>query len=145
MFQEPRKFILEHIRKMESYQPGLQTSDQNIIKLNTNENPFEPIPEVLEAMENAVKKGCLRLYPNPTSSELRKEIAQHYKLKSEQVLLGNGSDEVLRLVLQGTLGKTDTLLMCEPSYSLYPILVASLNANLEKQELKENWHCDWKA
>ncbi len=142
----PENFVIEHIRKMQGYVPGLQPQSQNkerIIKLNTNENPFPPSQQVLTALKKAIDSQRLQLYPNPTASELRKCVAESFDLSPEYVLLGNGSDEVLSILLRSLLLSKDALLMCQPSYSLYPVIVQLLNAKIFFTDLKEDWHVNF--
>lgn len=84
------------IEQLEPYIPGEQLDDSSIIKLNTNENPFPPSPNVIAAIEEEARTK-LQLYPSPAVDNLREEIGGCYGLKKEQVFIGNGSDEVLAL------------------------------------------------
>lgn len=88
------KYWNDKVREIEPYVPGEQPKDRKYIKLNTNENPYPPSDKVLEAMRNAVN-GDLKLYPDPTCSELTSEIANYYKLDENEIFIGNGSDEIL--------------------------------------------------
>ena len=105
-----------------AYTPGEQLDGTNIIKLNTNENPYPPAAAVLEEIQEGLRR--LRLYPNPNSDRLRRELAVYHGVEMNQVLVGNGSDEILRLLVQAFIGKGDVLAVVEPSYSLYPVLAA---------------------
>jgi histidinol-phosphate aminotransferase len=82
------------VHNLEPYVPGEQPKLANLVKLNTNENPYGPSPKVLEAIQ---QENCdrLRLYPDPTSHELKQTIADYYKVNTANVFVGNGSDEVL--------------------------------------------------
>jgi histidinol-phosphate aminotransferase len=82
------------LRRLSPYVPGEQPRDRQFIKLNTNENPYPPSPLALEAIRRAAGEG-LRLYPDPSCTELREAIAARYNVKPEQVFPGNGSDEIL--------------------------------------------------
>ena len=88
------KYWNNKVRELEPYVPGEQPKDKKYIKLNTNENPYPPSKRVMEVMKNAVN-GDLKLYPDPTCSELIDELAEYYSLDKEQIFIGNGSDEVL--------------------------------------------------
>jgi histidinol-phosphate aminotransferase len=90
------KYWNERLRALSPYVPGEQPKDQ-VIKLNTNENPYPPSPLVIEAIRQAAGEK-LRLYPDPESLELREAVAAAYHVKPEQVFAGNGSDEVLAFV-----------------------------------------------
>jgi len=98
------KFWGDIIKKLEPYTPGEQPKDLNLIKLNTNENPFGPGQSVLRE----IKRNCediLRLYPDPESNGLRKALAKFHNLPIESVFVSNGSDESLAFIFQGLLKK----------------------------------------
>ena len=122
--------IRPHIRKLHGYVPGEQPKIPRLIKLNTNENPYPPSPRVLEAIKNAVD-GRLRLYPNPTAERLRDKLAAFHDCAPENIIVGNGSDELLALATrvfvepvasQGVSRSRSTIQYFTPSYSLYPVL-----------------------
>jgi histidinol-phosphate aminotransferase len=120
--EEARALVREAIRRMDGYVPGLQPAPgQKLVKLNTNENPFPPSPRVLEALHAAVS-GTLRLYPSPEAAPLREQAARLYGLTPSQVLCGNGSDEILALLMKTFVGEGETIAWFQPSYSLYPVL-----------------------
>jgi len=126
---KPASLVRPSVRKLHAYVPGEQPKIKGLIKLNTNENPYPPSPKVLEAVRQAVD-GRLRLYPNPTAQPLREALAKLHRCKSENIVVGNGSDELLALatrafvepygVSQAT-AKTKVQYFT-PSYSLYPVL-----------------------
>ena len=92
----PATHVLPHIQAHSSYVPGEQPlCGQKVLKLNTNENPYPPSPNVVAAINDEISK--LRLYPNPTSFPLREAIAELHDLEPNQVLVGNGSDDILNL------------------------------------------------
>ncbi len=120
--EEARALVRGAVRQMNGYVPGLQPRPgQKLVKLNTNENPFPPAPGVLEALHAAVT-GTIRLYPNPEATPLRETAARIYGLTPSQVLCGNGSDEILAMILRAFVGEGETAAWFEPSYSLYPVL-----------------------
>src|SRR5688572_2000162 len=84
------------IRELHGYVPGEQPQIPGLIKLNTNENPYPPSPKVLKAVKAAVDDR-LRLYPNPTADGLRAKLAAHHRCPPENIIVGNGSDELLAL------------------------------------------------
>jgi len=90
------KFIRPLVRGLCAYVPGEQPKIKGLIKLNTNENPYPPSPKVLAAVKNAVD-GRLRLYPNPTAQALREKLARLHDCQPENIIVGNGSDELLAL------------------------------------------------
>ncbi len=116
------------VRSMNAYVPGLQPSPgQRLVKLNTNENPYPPSPKVLEALRSAID-GSLRLYPSPDAAALRGLAAKRYGLAAEQVMCGNGSDEILALIMRAFVDEGDTVGFFQPSYSLYPVLATMARA-----------------
>ena len=84
------------VRRLHAYVPGEQPKIRGLIKLNTNENPYGPSPEVLEALREATN-GRLRLYPNPTAERLRERLAKFHRCGAENIVVGNGSDELLAM------------------------------------------------
>src|SRR5499427_10659032 len=87
------------VRRLEPYVPGEQPKIKGLIKLNTNENPYPPSPKVLAAIKVAV--DCrLRLYPNPTAQPLREKLAKLHGCKPENIIIGNGCDELLAMALR---------------------------------------------
>jgi len=121
----PRKVV----QKLEAYVPGEQPKVWDIVKLNTNEFPYPPAPEVLEAIR-AEATEAVRRYPNPTSQPLRQVLAHQCGFAEENILVGNGSDENLRLLAQAYLEPGDALAVVDPTYSLYPVLAAMFEGRL---------------
>jgi len=115
------------VRKLHAYVPGEQPKIQGLIKLNTNENPYPPSPKVLSAIKAAVD-GRLRLYPNPTSHALREKLAKLHRCSPANVMIGNGSDELLALAVRTFVEPGATVQYFTPSYSLYPVLADSHGA-----------------
>lgn len=114
------KFWSDIVHKLTPYVPGEQPKMNNLVKLNTNENPYGPSPKVLEALK-AEAADTLRLYPDPNSDALKAVIAQTYGLSPNQVFVGNGSDEVLAHVFQALLKHEKPLLFPDITYSFYPV------------------------
>jgi len=113
---------------MEGYVPGLQPAPgQKLVKLNTNENPFPPAPRVLEAIRSA-SSDALRLYPDPSASLLRERAASLYGFDPSQVVCGNGSDDILAIVMRTFVDEGDAIAFFQPSYSLYPVLASIARA-----------------
>ena len=120
------------VRGLHAYVPGEQPKIKGLIKLNTNENPYPPSPRVLRAVRAAVD-GRLRLYPNPTAERLRKKLARLHRCAPENIIVGNGSDELLALATRcfvetrsaerGARNNSRSVVQYfTPSYSLYPVL-----------------------
>src|SRR5262245_30008924 len=132
---KPSLLVRPLVRALHPYVPGEQPKIRGLIKLNTNENPYPPSPRVLRAVQRAVD-GRLRLYPNPTASLLREKLAKLHGCKAENIIVGNGSDELLALAVRSFVetrnakGETQnssrtTVQYFTPSYSLYPVLAAT--------------------
>ena len=116
------------VRELHPYVYGEQPKIKGLIKLNTNENPYPPSPEVLSAVKKATD-GRLRLYPSPTAQALREKLAKLHGCRADNIVVGNGSDELLALATRAfvepkqnsKLAKA-TVQYFTPSYSLYPVL-----------------------
>jgi histidinol-phosphate aminotransferase len=108
------------VHKLTPYVPGEQPKLSNLVKLNTNENPYGPSPKVLEALKLEAA-DTLRLYPDPNSDALKAAIAEVHHLNVNQVFVGNGSDEVLAHTFQALLKHDKPLLFPDISYSFYPV------------------------
>ncbi|MCB1703278.1 MAG: histidinol-phosphate transaminase [Halioglobus sp.] len=102
------------------YVPGEQPQTENLVKLNTNECPYPPSPQVLRAIQS-LQADTLRLYPDPESVKLRRAIAARNGLQLEQVFAGNGSDEVIAIVFMALLKHSLPLYFPDISYSFYPV------------------------
>lgn len=137
----PQALIRPLVRALRPYVPGEQPRTAGLIKLNTNENPYPPSPRVLAEVKQAVD-GRLRLYPSPTAQRLREKLARLHRCKPENLIVGNGSDELLALATRAFVepeasfltealdrsyavrakGGRATIQYFTPSYSLYPVL-----------------------
>ncbi|WP_347274445.1 histidinol-phosphate transaminase [Candidatus Kuenenia sp.] len=114
-------YFKEHIEKMTGYIPGEQPRDGVYTKLNTNENPYPPSQHVLEAIRNSLNE-TLRLYPDPVAMAARLKIAEVLKTKPERVMAGNGSDDLLSIIVRSFAGPGDKIVFPYPSYMLYKTL-----------------------
>lgn len=133
------KLIRKHVQQLQAYVPGEQPKERGLVKLNTNENPCPPSPKVLEAVKAAVD-GRLRLYPNPTAQELRETLAKMHGVSSGNVIVGNGSDELLALATRAFVAPDKGAIQYfTPSYSLYPVLANIHNATRNEVALKEDF------
>jgi histidinol-phosphate aminotransferase len=132
---KPQSLIRPLVRKLHPYVPGEQPKVRGLVKLNTNENPYPPAPAVLKAVRAAVD-GRLRLYPNPTAQALRQRLSRLHGCGPENIIVGNGSDELLAMVVRafveparrGVAVSRSTVQYFHPSYSLYPVLAESHGA-----------------
>lgn len=124
--------------KLDPYVPGEQLKDKKYIKLNTNENPYPPSPKVLEAIR-AAADGSLKLYPDPVAAELKGTLAEHYGLKSSQVFVGNGSDEVLAFAFMAFFNTDEEVLFPDVTYSFYPVYANIFSINYRLVPLEDDF------
>jgi histidinol-phosphate aminotransferase len=108
------------VHTLTPYVPGEQPKILNLIKLNTNENPYGPSPKVI-AVLRAEAADTLRLYPDPNADRMKSVVAAYYGVQPNQVFVGNGSDEVLAHVFQGLFKHTQPVLFPDVTYSFYPV------------------------
>lgn len=113
--------IRKSVQAMSGYVPGEQPKGDDIVKLNTNENPYLPSPDVQDIL-SMVDISALSRYPDPVCMELRKVIAELHGCEVENVFVGNGSDEVLALCIRAFVERDGSVGYFDPSYSLYPVL-----------------------
>ena len=118
------RFFSSKLNKLTAYTPGEQPKDMQYIKLNTNESPYPPAQNVLDAVSGEVEK--LSLYPDPECSILREKIAKIYNVKAENVLLSNGSDDILNFAFAAFGDKGKTALFPDITYGFYSVF-ANLN------------------
>jgi len=114
------RYWSELVNKLTPYVPGEQPQHDDLVKLNTNENPYAPSPRVMQAIA-ATPADSLRLYPDPESVALKQAFAELHGLQVDQVFVGNGSDEVLAHTFQGLLKHPRPLCFPDISYSFYPV------------------------
>ena len=131
--------VRENIASMQGYSWGEQPkTSTNLIKLNTNENPYPPSPNVIRALQTLDTEG-LRTYPNPLADELREEVAKLNRIADENIVITNGGDEGLRLSLTTFVNPGETVCFADPSYSLYPVLAAIQGANIKPVAYSDGW------
>lgn len=128
-----------NIRKVVPYTPGEQPNESDMIKLNTNENPYSPAPGVEKALE-ALDADTLRLYPDPTAGDLVHSIAAFYGLKDEQVFTGVGSDDVLAMCFLTFFNSEKPILFPDITYSFYDVWADLLRIPYERPVLDEEFH-----
>ena len=128
----------DNVRRMRGYAYGEQPDDPDVVKLNTNENPYPPSPRVAEALA-AFDASRLRRYPPPTAGPFRTLAAERLGLAPEQVLATNGGDEALRLAVTAFVDPGATFAMAEPSYSLYEVLAHVQDCRIEAIPAAEDW------
>ena len=114
------RFWSDVVHGLTPYVPGEQTEGADVVKLNTNENPYGPSPRVLEVLRSHIDDS-LRLYPDPVSAELRAAIARQSGVAPANVFVGNGSDEVLAHTFRALLTHRAPVLFPDITYSFYPV------------------------
>jgi len=127
-------YFRKNIDLMNGYTPGEQPKIPGLVKLNTNESPYPPSPEIQNLLKN-IDYSMLRLYPNPMSDALRDCIAQKYGFRRENILAGNGSDDLLTIAIRSFVGDGEKIACFDPTYSLYEVLAKIQNASPVKINL----------
>ncbi len=114
------KYLSARANKIVPYVYGEQPKDKKYIKLNTNENPYEPSPKVLESIKN-IDKNIYKLYSDPSCNPLKEAIGDFYNLNTNQVFVGNGSDEVLAFSYLAFFNRGDKVIYPDITYSFYTV------------------------
>ncbi|UCH46757.1 MAG: histidinol-phosphate transaminase [Betaproteobacteria bacterium] len=135
------RFWSDVVHGLTPYVPGEQAEGADVVKLNTNENPYGPSPRVLEVLRSHINDS-LRLYPDPVSSELRAAIAQHNGVTAANVFVGNGSDEVLAHTFRALLTHRDPVLFPDITYSFYPVYCRLFGTTYEQIALNARFEID---
>ena len=131
-------YFRRDIDAMEGYAPGEQLNVPELIKLNTNENPFPPCPGVFQTLAS-VDPARLRLYPNPTSDPVRDEIAKMFGLTRDHVIACNGSDDTLSITVRCFSSAKLPIACLRPSYTLYPTLAELHGAPVKYIDLTDDF------
>lgn len=132
------RYVSRRVRQLKAYTTGEQPVAEDLLKLNTNENPYPPSPAVLRVLREA-SAASLRLYPDPVCAELRAAIAALHGCSPAQVFVANGSDEILALCTRAFVEDDGTVGYFNPSYSLYPVLAAIRGVDVRPVELDESF------
>lgn len=127
-----------NVRKVVPYTPGEQPNEPDMIKLNTNENPYPPAPGVQKVLQE-LKTDTLRLYPDPAAKDLVHAIAQNYGLEDEQVFVGVGSDDVLAMSFLTFFNSKKPILFPDITYSFYDVWADLFRIPYECKALDENF------
>ena len=122
-------YFRSNIDQMEGYRPGEQPKEGDVVKLNTNENPYPPSPKVLEAVQGELNEN-LRKYPDPLCLEVRKRAAEIFDVSPEQIIVGNGSDDILTMIVRAFAGEGDLIVQPFPTYTLYQTLAQIQSARI---------------
>ena len=128
-----------YVRKVVPYVPGEQPNKKNMIKLNTNENPYPPAPGVTECLEK-FDTDRLRLYPDPAVTALVNELAAFHNVKPEQVFVGVGSDDVLAMCFLTFFNGSKPILFPDITYSFYDVWADTFRVPFHTKPLDENFN-----
>lgn len=126
------RFLSDRFARLKAYVPGEQPQDKSYVKLNTNESPFPPAPQVVEALDSK-EINDLRLYSDPECKLLRVALAEFYKVDPENIIVGNGSDEILSFSFMAFCDKNTGVSYPDISYGFYPVYAELYG--LQKKEL----------
>jgi len=135
------RFWSDVVHRLTPYVPGEQTERPDVVKLNTNENPYGPSPRVLEALRENIG-DALRLYPDPVSANLRKAIARRFDVTPAHVFVGNGSDEVLAHTFRALLTHRAPVLFPDVTYSFYPVYCRLFGTSYKQIALNARFEID---
>ena len=138
------RFWSPEVRELEPYVPGEQPKIQNLLKLNTNENPYPPSPKVVEAVQAVLTQqaDALRLYPDPDATVLKQAIAKQQNVEVSQVFVGNGSDEVLAHIFKAFFLQDEPILYPDITYSFYPVYSQFFGTKTKEIPLNENFEIE---
>ena len=132
------RFLSPEACRMAPYTPGEQPRDQKYVKLNTNESPFPPSPAVVAALSQK-EVGLLNLYSDPTCLRLNEVLAKRYGVKAEQVISGNGSDEILAFAFRAFCGEGKGVAYADITYGFYKAQVALFGLEATIVPLREDF------
>lgn len=141
---EQMRFWSPEVRDLEPYVPGEQPKIQNLLKLNTNENPYPPSPKVVDAVQAVLthQADALRLYPDPDATVLKQAIAKQQNVDVSQVFVGNGSDEVLAHIFKAFFIQQKPILYPDITYSFYPVYSQFFGVQTKQIPLNEKFEID---
>jgi histidinol-phosphate aminotransferase len=114
-------YFRENVEKAKGYEPGFQPSQTDVVKLNTNENPYPPSPAIMDAIRN-ISDEQLRRYPDPLGNKFRKAASKVLKVPPDYIMCCNGGDELLKIAFCAFCDKRRAVAYPVPTYSLYPVL-----------------------
>ena len=135
------RFMSARFDSLEEYVPGEQPRDMQYVKLNTNESPFPPSKEVIEAV-NSIEVSRLNLYPDPTAKGLKEKLAKRYGVERENVFVSNGSDDILNFAFMAFCDDTTGVTYPSISYGFYEVYAALYSLDAKETPLKEDFSID---
>jgi histidinol-phosphate aminotransferase len=138
--------VRPNIAAMKGYVPGEQLNDPDIVKLNTNENPYPPSPRVFDAIRDALTGNKLRKYPQPLGDSFREAASRVLQVDPDSILIGNGSDDILTILTRAFVPEGGLIVAPTPSYILYKSLAEIQGARFETVRFSDDWYLpfmDW--
>jgi histidinol-phosphate aminotransferase len=142
----PAAAVRPNVRAMRGYVPGEQLNDPDIVKLNTNENPYPPSPRVFEAVRAALTGDKLRKYPPPLGDDFRRAAGRVLGIDPDSILIGNGSDDILTILTRAFVPEGGLIASPTPSYVLYRSLAEIQGARFAAVPFRHGWELsamDW--
>lgn len=136
------RFFSKKYSALTAYTPGEQPKDRRYIKLNTNESPYPPSPAVKAAVANEI--DSLKLYSDPESTNLNKAMAEVFGVERDEILMTNGSDEILNFAFMAFSDETHPIVFPDITYGFYPVFARLNNIPYEEIPLKDNFTIDYK-
>ena len=133
------QFLRPNIQAMAGYTPGEQPRDEVFVKLNTNENPYPPSPRVLAALGEALTGERLRKYPDPLGTAFRQAAARMHGVEPDNILIGNGSDDILTILTRAFVPEGGLVVSPTPSYLLYRTLAELQGARFQTVPFTADW------
>ena len=131
--------VRHNIREMAGYVPGEQLNDPDIVKLNTNENPYPPSPRVFDAIRSALTSNSLRKYPQPLGDTFRRAAGRVLNVDPDGILIGNGSDDILTILTRAFVPEGGRIVAPTPSYILYKSLAEIQGARFQTIPFDADW------
>ena len=138
------RFLSKRLDEMEAYVPGEQPRDKKYIKLNTNESPFPPCPGVINAVSGN-KASLLNLYPDPTCTALKEKLAKVYNLKSENIFISNGSDDILNFAFLAFCDGGRGMAFADITYGFYSVFAELYGVKTKIIPLKDDFKLNCEA
>lgn len=132
------KLWRKNLRDIEPYVPGEQSTEENIVKINANENPYPPSPKVFEAIEH-FNSSSLRFYPNANATPLKQALADYYGVNIKNVFVGNGSDDVIAIAFQALFNSDLPIVYPDLTYSFYPVWCSLFHIPYKTYPVDENF------
>ena len=133
--------VCNKIKNLKAYQ--VETVEEGI-KLHANENPYPPSPELKKIIQTRLERLELNRYPDPDCKILKEAISSHIQIPPKQIVVGNGSDELIQCLMQVFCDEGDTIAFPEPTFGMYAIMGKGMGLNIETFPLNSKWNFETK-